>query len=302
MTPGVTYVNADSVSLYLNYEQEFNDTAISDTRNDSGSGGNPGQICGKMVKNCPDFTTPCQQIGRYLIEIKQKHHSNSPKRCKYLKYRINSDNNYNNPNLLQIYKEFSSKTENVCKEEIKTIQQESLKNLKELYSYYDNFNKFKGKDEDSGGHICSDINNLYSLYKSNYEKCQKNSDDAFCEELSNFKEAYENKMKTLTPCDGLPITLPTKLLQTLEPEKTDHVFIPSLTTALILLISFTLFFLYKFTPLKSWLHNHLRRKKIIEFNNIAKETRESLQSTQEVINISYDENLHNIGYHPQRET
>ncbi|SCN12445.1 PIR protein [Plasmodium malariae] len=298
MTAGTT--DDDSVSLYLKYENEFNRITTSDIHNTGGSGGNPGQKCMDIADG--DFIDPCQQIGRYLIEIKQKHNSNSPERCKYLNYKINAEDSYKKPDLFEIYKKFSSKIGNVCKDEIKTIPQNSLGKLKELYSYYENFSKFDGKDKDSDGHICNDINNLYSFYNNNYEECQKNSDDAFCEELSNFKEAYEHKMKMLTPCDRLPKTLTPILLQPSSPEETDQVFIPSLTTALILLISFTLFFLYKFTPLKSWLHTHLRKKKIIEFNNITKEKRESLQNTQEYINISYDENLHNIGYHPQRET
>ncbi|KAI4839071.1 PIR protein [Plasmodium brasilianum] len=298
MTPGIT--DEDSVSLYLKYKQEFYETAIGDTQNSKGFGGNPGQKCAAIASD--DSITPCQEIGRYLIEIKQKHNSNSPQRCKYLKYKINSDNRYNKSGLFQIYEKFSSKIGNVCKEEIKNIPKDSLEKLEKLYSYYDNFNKFDGKDKDPDGDICNSVTACHGIYMNNYEECQKNSNDAFCEELTNFKKAYENKMKTLTPCDGLPKTLPPPLLQTLSPEETDHVLIPSLTTALILLISFTLFFLYKFTPLKSWLHTHLRRKKIIEFNNITKEKRESLQNTQDDINISYDENLHNIGYHPQRET
>ncbi|SBS95161.1 PIR Superfamily Protein [Plasmodium malariae] len=299
MTPGTT--DDDSVSLYLKYEKEFHEKAILDTQNSNGSGGNPGSKCGKIVRNCFHFTTQCQEIGRYLIEIQQNHNSNSPKRCKYLNYKINSDNSYNNPDLFQIYKNFSSKIGNVCINEIKNITEDSLEKLKELYSYYENFSKFNGKDKDSEGHICNSVRQCYNFYNDNYKKCQGNNESSFCEELTNFKKAYENKMKTLTPCDGLPKTLPPPLLQTLSPEETDQVFIPSLTTALILLISCTLFFLYKFTPLKSWLHTHLRRKKIIEFNDITKETRESLQNTQEDININYEENLHNISYHPQRE-
>ncbi|SBT01358.1 PIR Superfamily Protein, partial [Plasmodium malariae] len=228
--------NETSVTLFLKYKKEF-ETVINDIQNKEGTE-NPGTKCARK-ENDHSFITPCQQVGRYLIEIKEKFKSDSFKRCRYLNYRINSDENYNkNPQWFQKYKEFSSKTGNICIDEIKTIPKESLDNLKKLYGYYDNFSTFNGKDNDFDGNICKSVRECYNFYNDNYKECQKNSNDPFCEELINFKNAYDDKMNIFTPCEGLPQTLPPK-------EEVDCLFVPILTTAIVLLMSFTIFFLYK---------------------------------------------------------
>ncbi|SBT85434.1 PIR protein [Plasmodium malariae] len=301
MTPGIT--NENTVSLYLKYEKEFKDTAIEDTQNTKGSGEKPGRICMSIAKD--DFVTPCQVIGRYIIEINEKYKSDSFKRCKYLNYKINSDDKYKNPDWIQKYKEISSKIGNICIDDIKTIPNESSEKLKKLYSHYDNFDKFNGKNRDSDGHICNSVRECYNIYNDNYKKCQINSNDPFCEELINFKKAYDNKMDKLSPCKDLPKTLPhieQASTQILPPKKEDYVFVPILTTSIVLLMSFTIFFLYKFTPLKSWIYNRLRKKKIIELNKFREESRESLQNLHEEVNINYEGSSHNISYQPQGDT
>ncbi|SBT00258.1 PIR Superfamily Protein, partial [Plasmodium malariae] len=239
--------NENTVTLYVKYKSEF-ERVIQDIQNEGG-GENPGKKCGKMRSTYHDFTTPCQNVGRYLIEIKENYKSDSLKRCKYLNYRINSDNNYNkNPEWFQGYREFSSKTENVCKNEIKNINSEILKNLKTLYSYYEDFENYNGTTDTSTSSTCNKIELCYQFYIQHYEECQKKSNDAFCEELINFKKAYDYKMSKLSPCNDLPKTLPQieqTSTQTLPSTKEDYVFVPILTTSIVLLMSFTIFFLYK---------------------------------------------------------
>ncbi|SBS99581.1 PIR Superfamily Protein, partial [Plasmodium malariae] len=228
-------------------------------------------------------------------------------RCKYLNYRINSDNNYNKkPEWFQGYNEFSSLLGNICVQKFEKIQSNILKKLKDLYSYYDDFEKFNGQESDSGGRICNNFKKLYSFYKDNYKECQGNNESLFCEELNNFKKAYDYKMNKLTTCNGLPQTLP-QLEQTstqiLPPtEEVDYLFVTILTTSIVLLMSFTIFFLYKFTPLKSWIYNRLRKKKIIELNKFQGESRESLQNIHEEVNRNYEGSSHNISYQPQGYT
>ncbi|KAI4839613.1 hypothetical protein MKS88_002170 [Plasmodium brasilianum] len=304
MATYTTEENENTVTLYLKYKSEF-ETAIEDTRNVKGKE-NPGVKCGRMQGNYPDFTTPCQEVGRYLIEIKENYESDSIKRCKYLNYRINSDDNYNkNFKWFQGYREFSSKTENICKNEIININSEILKNLKTLYSYYEDFENYNGTIDTSTSSTCNKIEECYQFYIQHYKECQKKSNDAFCEELINFKNAYDEKMNKLTPCNGLPHTLP-QLEQTsaqiLPPKEEDYLFVPILTTAIVLLMSFTIFFLYKFTPLKSWTYNRLRKKKIIELNKFQEESRESLQNLHEEVKRNYEGSSHNISYQPQGHT
>ncbi|KAI4833798.1 PIR protein [Plasmodium brasilianum] len=303
MATHTTEENENTVTLYVKYKSEF-ETVIEDIQNDSG-GENPGMKCALMFGNYPNFTIPCQDVGRYLIEIKEHYKLDSLKRCKYLNYRINSDEMYNkNPKWFQGYNEFSSLLDNICVQKFERIQPNILEKLKELYSYYKSFNEYNGKESDSDGTICINIKKCYNFYNDNYKECQRNNEGLFCEELNNFKKAYDDKMNKLSPCIGLPKTLP-QIEQTstkiLTPTKEDDAFVPILTTSIVLLMSFTIFFLYKFTPLKSWIYYRLRKKKIIELNKF-QESSESLQNLHEVVNRNYERSSHNISYQPQGDT
>ncbi|SBT00970.1 hypothetical protein PMALA_079170 [Plasmodium malariae] len=82
------------VELFLKYKKEFF-TAINDILNKR-CGENPRMKFGKI--GISNFTTTCQDIGRYLIEIKELYKFDSIKRCKYLNYKTNSEELYiNNP-------------------------------------------------------------------------------------------------------------------------------------------------------------------------------------------------------------
>ncbi|KAI4836002.1 PIR protein [Plasmodium brasilianum] len=294
MASGDPAENENSVTLFLKYKKEFEDVILDIYNRMRGvQGENPGRKCALIEQNKPNFATPCQEVGRYLIEIKENYKSDSFKRCKYLNYRINSDDNYNNSSWFQGYRDFSSKTGNICTDEIKIIHQDVLNKLKQLYSYYDNFSTFNGKDNDSDGNICESVRECYNFYNNNYKECQQNSNDPFCEELINFKNAYDDKMNKFTPCEGLPKILPQieqTSTQILPPtEDVDYVFVPILTTSI-------------FTPLKSWIYYRLRKKKIIELNKFQEALSESLQNLHVVVNRNCEVSSHNITYQPQGDT
>ncbi|KAI4840538.1 uncharacterized protein MKS88_000144 [Plasmodium brasilianum] len=50
---------------------------------------------------------------------------------------------------------------------------------------------------------CENVNKIYKFYIQNYEKCEKNHQLAFCEELNDFKEAYNSKKGKFTPVKTL---------------------------------------------------------------------------------------------------
>ncbi|SBT01207.1 PIR Superfamily Protein [Plasmodium malariae] len=232
--------NENSVTLYLKYKQEFN-SVLSDIRNAHRQGGeNPGRKCNKIAQG--DFIEPCQQIGRYLIEIKELYKSDHLGRCNYLNYRINSDVNYSkNPGWFEKYNIFSSQLDNICENYIKKIEPDILNKLKELYSLYEDFNSFKVQNYQIKGGSCDKIKDCHKFYVDNYKDCVGKERNPFCKELNNFKKAYANKMRDVTARVNVPQFLP--------PEKMDYVFVSSLTTDIVLLATFTLFIFYKFTPM-----------------------------------------------------
>ncbi|SBS96094.1 PIR Superfamily Protein [Plasmodium malariae] len=287
MASGVTVENDNSVELFIRYKEDF-DKAIEDF-NGRTTELNPGSKCATVFMNVSNFTEACQEIGVYLMKIQKNYFSERIRRCKYLNYWINIEEKYNkSSSWFDEYNKFSSELNNVCEQKFEKIRHDILNNLKKLYSYYDAFHKYDGTNGISNGGYCNQIQDCYNFYIDHYDKCQKNKEDAFCEELSNFKKVYDNKMRNVAPCSGLPHILP--------PTQVDYIFVSSLTTSIALLTLFTLFFLYKFTPLKSWLHSRLKRKTIFE---LEEETTNFLQNIQEEVNRIHGESFHNINYQPK---
>ncbi|SBT85632.1 PIR protein [Plasmodium malariae] len=286
MESGVIVENDNSVELFLRYKEDF-DNAIKDFY-DQTTELNPGRKCATVFGNVPNFTTACQEIGVFLMKIQNKSYSERIRCCKYLNYKINSEEKYKLSSWFDEYNKFSSELGHICEQKLEVIKPDILNNLKKLYSYYDAFHKYDGTNGISNGDYCNKIQECYNFYIEHYDKCQKNKEDAFCEELSNFKKAYDNKMLKVAPCSGLPYILP--------PTQVDYIFVASLTTSVALLTLFTLFFLYKFTPLKSWLHSGLKRKTIIE---LEEETTNFLQNIQEEVSRIHGESFHNISYQPK---
>ncbi|SBS96289.1 PIR Superfamily Protein, partial [Plasmodium malariae] len=275
------------VELFLRYKKDF-DKTIQDFY-DKTTELNSGKTCAKMFRSVSNFTEACQEIGVYLMKIKQDYFPERIRRCKYLNYWINNKEKYNKQSSwFDEYNKFSSELGNICEQKFEEIKRDILNNLNKLYSYYDAFHKYDGTNGISNGGYCNQIQDCYNFYIDHYDKCQKNKEDAFCEELSNFKKAYDNKMRNVAPCSGLPHILP--------PTQVDYIFVASLTTSVALLTLFTLFFLYKFTPLKSWLHSRLKRKTIIE---LEEETTKFIQNIQEEVNRIHGESFHNISYQPK---
>ncbi|SBS96858.1 PIR Superfamily Protein, partial [Plasmodium malariae] len=277
------------VQLYLQYKKEFEQVIL----NVKDGSINPGRYCGDIKYSNlntagSNFVTPCQEIGRYLVEIKDKYYSDRFKRCKYLKYRINSDNKYNKDHRwFGAYKEVSSHIKNICSQELKEIDHNVLTKLKNLYNLYEDFNNFNNQD-DKITKNCESPRKCYEFYNTHYKDCDESKNDDFCEELKNFKEVYEDTMSNVTSCPDVPQQLP--------PKKKDYVILSSITTAVVFLASFTLFFLYKFTPIKSFLRNHLQKKKISELREVEEKTIESIKNTYNEAHINYEGSYHNIAY------
>ncbi|SBS93638.1 PIR Superfamily Protein [Plasmodium malariae] len=106
---------------------------------------------------------------------------------------------------------------------------------------------------------CNDATKYYTFYIKHYTGCKENIIDEFFEELKNFKKVYDNQMRKINACPNVP--------RILEPTE-NYIFVVTLTTVSILIASFTLFILYKFTPMKVLLHSYLIKKKIHRINSL----------------------------------
>ncbi|SBS92585.1 PIR Superfamily Protein [Plasmodium malariae] len=129
----------------------------------------------------------------------------------------------------------------------------SLKSCKYL-NYRINSDKNYNKNPDcfqkNTSTSCENSKNCYEYYIEHYKEYEENIFNEFCEALINFKKVYVDTVSDITICSHVP--------KILAPPK-------------------SLFFL-PFTPVKSWLHSRLQRKKIIQLNDVRDETRESLKN------------------------
>ncbi|SBT85603.1 PIR protein [Plasmodium malariae] len=288
MASGVTVENDNCVELFLRYKDDF-DKTIQDF-NDRTTELNPGSKCATILKHDNDFTEPCQEIGAYLMKIQKDYFSERIRRCKYLNYWINNKEKYNKlSSWFNGYNEFSSKLGHICEQYIKQIDKTTLTKFNELYDLYEKFNNFI-KNVATQSVNCQSAQGCYDLYIRYYIECEESNSNEFCEELNNFREAYNKQMINVTACPNVP--------RILEPKK-NYVFFASLTTLTVLIATFTLFLLYKFTPIKSWLYSRLQRKKIIQLIEVEEKKRESLVNTCEEVSRNYEESFHNVCYQPQ---
>ncbi|SBS95852.1 PIR Superfamily Protein, partial [Plasmodium malariae] len=153
MTSRYTKENETSVTLLLKYRKEF-DEAIANIKNEK-----RGELDENPIRKCAsiddgDFIQPRQEIGRYLIEIK-----------------INSDEKYNkNSDFFQKYKEFSSRTDNLCIAEIKKIDRDTLTKFTDLYDLYEEFDNFNGSNVLSNSISCNPIKKCYNFYNNKYRE------------------------------------------------------------------------------------------------------------------------------------
>ncbi|SBT53524.1 PIR Superfamily Protein [Plasmodium ovale wallikeri] len=113
-------------------------------------------------------------------------------------------------------------------------------------------------------------------------------DTDFCDELENFKQTYENYLKSVKCPESVPKILP--------PIKRYNVAaIISIPFSIILVISFFLFIFYKFTPFGFRIRSLLIRKNKL-YNDIDQETNELIYSSEKS-NINYENKKYSLLYH-----
>ncbi|KNA00888.1 hypothetical protein PVNG_05815 [Plasmodium vivax North Korean] len=123
---------------------------------------------------------------------------------------------------------------------------------------YDYFYKFKGNTQ-HGDNKCNHAKECFRLYKENIKICEEGNDNDFCYELDNLKEIYDAYMITIEGCPGLP--------ESLESYRVQNRAVVIITPfSILLVISLSLFFLYKFTPFGSFFQKGTKNKKKIPGN------------------------------------
>ncbi|SBS89702.1 PIR Superfamily Protein [Plasmodium ovale curtisi] len=254
---------------------------------------------------CQNFDNPyidkknsalnCERGIKYLTHLKSYDNFDyRDKGFRYLCYWIYSDvlkDNKSIENVLNIYKEFHKKYEEFESYKfegyLKEFSTDILKNLINLTDLYKIFNSFKDIIDNS----CTNhdqVRQCAEKYNIYVDECYAGDDDDFCDELENFKEAYDSAMKNVNCPENIPKILP--------PIKRHNIGATvSIPFAIILVISFFLFIMYKFTPFGLRVSSLLKRKKTM--HNDLEQDKNEFVFTSKKPDVNSENKKYSLSYH-----
>ncbi|CAG9485322.1 unnamed protein product [Plasmodium vivax] len=238
------------------------------------------------------FVTPCTKIASYLNNIKPNYANQDINgKCEFLNYLINSklndiksDVNDTSNIFDHIKSEFNEHLNSeikICLKNMKHINKNELKDLQILMDLFGNFEKFKeiNKEKDVN---CSFGEECVKLYMDSLDKCKDNNKIKFCNILEVFNEYYNEQAPNLDNCKTVQRYLP--------PVKGYINAVSHGVTAVftVSIISSTIYLIYKFTPLQSWI-----RPQIVEKKKLLKNLQEENFKLQENYKINESDTRNN---------
>ncbi|SBT59493.1 PIR Superfamily Protein [Plasmodium ovale wallikeri] len=271
----------DSITTQSDLTHIYN-CNITDTDNIIGKGESLSNICLKAVQ--------------YLNDLKGKHEPHYiTQGCSYLYYWIYYDvlgEKKSGSNTFKIYKILNDAYDSidpdshVCEASIENISDDILLKLKDLYDLHDNLKKFKEKSPPTEGNICTYAKKCVPIYKKHLNDCHSGINRNFCNELEIFRTEYneciQKEISCINQVDELPSTKKYDIVVILIP------------FVIILIKSFILFLLYKFTSFGLWLSSRIRREKNV-WNNLEEDIK--FQNTLKIDDQNLRNSSYNMPYH-----
>ncbi|EDL42767.1 variable surface protein Vir15, putative [Plasmodium vivax] len=238
----------------------------------------------------------CSQAKHYLNNVERiRNPNNISNACKYFLYWlyiIVLKKDLEKHKILKIYKDVltayidESGNENF-RNYVNFFSEETIKKIIKLTEMYDYFYKFKEEQISHENVKCNHAENCIRLYNENIKVCEEGNDYDFCYELDNLKESYDTYMKSYEGCRNLPKTLESYRLY----NPATVIITPF---SILLVMSLSLFFLYKFTPFGSFFRKRRKNKKKIP-DNLDYETHFPPHTSQRVNNYN-NNRQYNISY------
>ncbi|KMZ91128.1 hypothetical protein PVMG_00002 [Plasmodium vivax Mauritania I] len=245
----------DKLRLYNLVHQDYNYESLF-TKRQGANESEYGTHCSNIksgYKPENTFDTHCKKSMTYLDKLDEldeldNGHSRDNKviqGCIYLffwLYEIELHKSIFNKNIVDIYKKllneydqynYRSNIKNICSEYIKD---ELSGNLKNLYYLYYKFYKLK-TDNECKSRKCICAGNCVTLYMEYINSCDKDINGISCAKLEKFRSQYSQYMKDDVNCGKEYTDLPSAIMFDRK------AFLISILV--ILVISFTLFGLYK---------------------------------------------------------
>ncbi|VUZ93406.1 PIR protein [Plasmodium vivax] len=171
----------------------------------------------------------------------------------------------------------------LCTHYLKPLTESTLKELKDLYSLYENFIKFKSNNCPGVNDKCSCARECVKIYSEYLDKCHQGINKDLCNELEDFRYQYNEQMEKDSECPKVDKVLPST-------KRYNIVMLASIIFLITVVTSVTVFILHKFTSFGSWICPSKKRKKQIR-NNADEQTCQYLH-TSEIMNKNSGRSIH----------
>ncbi|SBT84737.1 PIR protein [Plasmodium ovale] len=243
-----------------------------------------------------DSPKVCAVSVKFLSHLKEKNDpSYEEEGCKYLFYWLYVkalETKKSIENTLDLYKElnkiFNEHNDGYNKFDkfINKMNKYTCENFQKIISLYEVFNIFENQEMTLvAGKKCT--SNCFELFTSYVNECREINDYDFCNELNDFREYHNYFIQKILYCQGEQYLLPSVNIF-------NTVGIILIPLVLILVTSIILPLLYKFTPVGTWIHHKIGKKKKIR-DNINEET-QLLSNTYEIGEYNFKNRNYNIAY------
>ncbi|CAG9485550.1 unnamed protein product [Plasmodium vivax] len=244
-----------------------------------------------------EFIKSCQKLIHYLRYIKEEYRSGTYiQSCKYFSYALMNElqkTSHTCKGTKECYSTMisaqSSESDgiDICEKHIEEINEKIFEKFQKIDALYDIFYKFMNTQEEEDNGKCALGKTCSEQYYTLINICDQNSNIGFCMALDKFRDSYNFHMKNESECDKVPRYL-------YSPFGTERRRTFSISLITMFAMSITMFTVYKFTPVYSWLHSILRKKSKIR-NDLYEESRnlknndniKKLNSRNSPLNIQY---------------
>ncbi|CAG9484547.1 unnamed protein product [Plasmodium vivax] len=235
----------------------------------------------------------CLIVMAYLNDIRTTYYNKDiVSHCKYVYYWLYEFlliNLGNDKIVLQYYNDILNKynekqDSSICVGTVEEFDEEKYGKISVLYNVYEKYYRFTKNIQACSNDFCTCGDECIKDYKAHIQKCTDPSNYEFCNELENFRTIYNTHIASDNSCDNMPKYLPPFLIIHIS-------YIILIPITILLVISFFIFFLYKYTPFGSRLCPLKKKRRQIR-SNINEEIHQ-LNSTQE----GSQKNMKNRSYH-----
>ncbi|SBT54774.1 PIR Superfamily Protein [Plasmodium ovale wallikeri] len=209
---------------------------------------------------------------------------------------------------------------------------EHFNDLKKIYDFFQNYDNIDGSIKFSKS--CTEpykkyIEDSFSVYKRVNAECKVKKEEKHCKIYNDFVDTYDKKNLSELICDGKKVSMPvaeeepnsfteeqrypvaesdvhpgTGIPEHSTPMHTKELSTPSYSDNAMSIIFpplgiiSTLFILYRFTPVGSWLNSRLLKKEIIPQEEHENKSEELLENLYEPETYNAQNRRNSIGYHP----